>query len=105
MRLLMRYLPAIAVATTDLSDYAALLSGIMGYNVTSKDFYTAGERTFNLERYMNCREGITRADDTLPDRILNEVREDGWPGIELEKMLSRYYKLRGWDKNGRPKGL
>jgi aldehyde:ferredoxin oxidoreductase len=102
MRLLMRYLPAIAVATADLSDYAALLSGIMGYKVTSKDFCTAGERTFNLERYMNCREGITRADDTLPDRILNEVREDGWPGIELEKMLSRYYELRGWDKDGRP---
>jgi aldehyde:ferredoxin oxidoreductase len=45
-----------------------------------------------------------RADDTLPDRILNEVREDGWPGIELEKMLCRYYKLRGWDKNGLPEG-
>ncbi len=102
MRLLMRNIPAISVATTDLSDYAALLSGIMGYPVSQKDFYAVGERIFNLERLMNNQEGIRRADDTLPDRILNEVREDGWPAIELEKMLLKYYKLRGWDPSGQP---
>jgi aldehyde:ferredoxin oxidoreductase len=102
MRLLMRNLPGVAVATTDLSDYSALLSGIMGYPITQKDFYAMGERIFNLERLMNTREGIGRADDTLPDRILKEVREDGWPAIELEKMLLKYYKLRGWDPSGQP---
>ncbi len=103
MRFLMRNMPAIAVATTDLSDYAAVLSGIMGYKVSQKDFTGIGERIFNLERFMNCREGIRRADDTLPHRILKEVREDGWPPIELEKMLVKYYKLRGWDQSGQPK--
>jgi len=102
MRLLMRNLPAVSVATTDLSDYAAVLSGIMGYHITQKEFYAIGERIFNLERLMNVREGIGRADDTLPDRILNEVREDGWPAIELGKMLLKYYKLRGWDPSGKP---
>jgi aldehyde:ferredoxin oxidoreductase len=102
MRLLMRYLPSFAIATTDLSDYSAILSGIMGYNVSQKDFTVIGERIFNLERLMNCREGISRVDDTLPHRILNEVREDGFPGIELTKMLDEYYKLRGWEKNGYP---
>jgi len=102
MRLLMRNLPAISVATTDLSDYAAVLSGIMGYNISQKDFYRLGERIFNLERLMNNREGIGRADDTLPNRILKEVREDGWSPVELDKMLLKYYKLRGWDSSGRP---
>ena len=94
MRLLMRNLPAISVATTDLSDYAAVLSGIMGYNISQKDFYRIGERIFNLERLMNNREGIGRADDTLPNRILKEVHEDGWAPVELDKMLLKYYQLR-----------
>lgn len=102
MRLLMRNLPAVSVATTDLSDYAAILSGIMGYPISQKEFYAIGERVFNLERLMNTREGIGRADDTLPDRILKEVREDGWPAIELEKMLLKYYKLREWNPSGQP---
>ena len=102
MRLLMRNLPAIAVKTTDLSDYEAMLSGIMGYKVSQKEFYKTGERIFNLERLMNMREGIQRADDTLPNRLLKEVREDGQPPIELEKMLKKYYHLRGWDASGKP---
>jgi len=102
MRLLMRNLPALAVATTDLSDYAAMLTGIMGYKISQRDFYTIGERIFNLERLMNTREGIRRADDTLPNRLLKEVREDRQPPIELEKMLLKYYRLRGWDSSGQP---
>lgn len=102
MRLLMRNIPSFAIATTDLSDYAAVLSGIIGYNVSQKDFSLIGERIFNLERLMNCREGIRRKDDTLPNRILKEVREDGFPPIELEKMLAQYYRLRGWDQTGQP---
>jgi len=103
MRLVMRNLPAIGAATTDLSDYCALLSGLLGYKINRKEFYEIGERSFNLERFMNCREGISRADDSLPPRILNEVREDGWPPIELDKMLDKYYKIRGWDESGHPK--
>ena len=103
MRLLMRNVPGIAVATTDLSDYAAILSGLLGFKFTQKDFIKIGERIFNLERFMNCREGIGRKDDTLPPRILKEVREDGFPPIELEKMLVKYYRLRDWDDLGQPK--
>ncbi len=103
MRLLMRNLPSVAVATTDLSDYAAVLSGIMGTKFSQKSFYRIGERIFNLERLMNINEGIRRDDDTLPVRILKEVREDGQAPIQLEKMLGKYYQLRQWDSSGRPK--
>ncbi len=98
----MRNLPKIAVSTTDLSDYCAIMSGLLGYKITRKEFYKAGERIFNLERLMNCQEGITRKDDTLPMRLLKEVREDGAPPIELNKMLDEYYNLRGWNTNGYP---
>lgn len=103
MRLLMRSLPSIAVNTTDLSDYCALLSGLLGYRIKRNEFYEIGERIFNLERYMNCREGIDRRSDTLPARILEEFHEDGWYPVELEKMLNQYYALRNWDESGKPK--
>ncbi len=103
MQFLMRNLPGVAVATTDLSDYCKILSGLLGYKISRSDLYGAGERIFNLERLMNCREGISRKDDTLPKRLLMEVREDGWPKIELDTMLDQYYGLRGWDDSGRPK--
>ena len=103
MRLLMRSFPSFAAATTDLSDYCAILSGLLGIRINRKELYEIGERMFNLERIMNCREGVSREHDNLPPRVLKEVREDGWPPIELEKMLNEYYRLRGWDEQGRPR--
>ncbi|MBC2715414.1 MAG: aldehyde ferredoxin oxidoreductase family protein [Desulfobacteraceae bacterium] len=102
LRFVMRNLPVIALATTDLSDYCALMSGLMGYKIGRKELYQVGDRIFNLERYMNCREGISKKDDTLPRRMLTDVGENGWASVELDTMLKKYYRLRGWDENGRP---
>ncbi|HEX7394883.1 MAG TPA: aldehyde ferredoxin oxidoreductase C-terminal domain-containing protein, partial [Anaerolineaceae bacterium] len=65
-----------------------------------------GERVYNLERLYNNRQGFTRADDTLPPRLLNEPSPDGpskgWVS-HLEPMLEEYYRSRGWDQQGVPK--
>lgn len=60
----------------------------------------------NQTRLFNLREGITSNDDTLPKRFFEEplgkdkkvIRKE-----ELQKMLSEYYSLRGWDSSGMPK--
>ena len=65
-----------------------------------------GERVWNLERLYNLREGFTKEDDTLPERLLNEpVAEGPSAGFtsKLEPMLVEYYQFRGWDVNGVPK--
>jgi aldehyde:ferredoxin oxidoreductase len=65
-----------------------------------------GERTNNLVRLFNLREGLTREDDTLPERVLKEpLREGPARGrvVELETMLGEYYFVRGWDEEGIPK--
>ena len=54
----------------------------------------------NKAREFNLREGLTKADDTLPKRFLEEKLTDSGAVLlksELEKMLSDYYKLKGWD--------
>jgi len=56
-------------------------------------------------RRFNLREGLTSKDDNLPPRLLKH-KLDGDKGItkdELQKLVSDYYKIRGWDAEGVPK--
>ncbi len=91
------------VLTAD--DWASLISKLMGYEFTAEDFRKTGERIYNLERVFNIREGFTRADDTLPPRLLEEPMPEG-PAkghvVNLDPLLDAYYGYRGWDKNGKP---
>ncbi|MCK4585085.1 aldehyde ferredoxin oxidoreductase, partial [candidate division WOR-3 bacterium] len=67
-----------------------------------------GERIWNLTRLIAVREGVSRKDDTLPARFLEEPLPAGAAKghfvsrEELDTMLDEYYTLRGWDKNGIP---
>jgi aldehyde:ferredoxin oxidoreductase len=85
--------------------FARLLTAVSGVSYTGDDLMEAGERVYNLERMYNLREGFTRADDTLPKRLLEEPMpagpSAGWV-VKLEPMLKEYYQFRGWDKNGVP---
>jgi len=67
-------------------------------------FIRLGERSTNLERLFNFREGLSSADDSLPERLTKTPQEPGRPDtvVPLEKMLKRYYKVRGWGKDGKP---
>ena len=73
-----------------------------------RNFERAGERIVNLIRIFNVREGITAKDDTLPPRIFEDPLKTGpaagrvLPRDVFETMKRDYYRLRGWDKQGRP---
>jgi aldehyde:ferredoxin oxidoreductase len=82
--------------------YGRALAALTG---TSADLIRVGERIWNLERLYNLREGFSRADDTLPRRLLEEPVPEGpskgWVS-HLPEMLDEYYRFRGWDENGVP---
>lgn len=82
---------------TVLDALSRFYNSVTGRNITREDILTIGERIINLERAFNIREGLTRSDDTLPSRVLNEPLPDGRGAINLKPMLDRYYELRGWD--------
>jgi aldehyde:ferredoxin oxidoreductase len=67
-------------------------------------FIEVGARGYTLERLFNQREGIGKKDDTLPKRFTDEEQIKGRPEtkVPIDKMLPRYYQLRGWDENGVP---
>jgi aldehyde:ferredoxin oxidoreductase len=86
---------------------AQAVSLVTGWDIDLRDLLTAAERIYTLCRMFNVREGINRADDTLPARLGEPLREGGSAGQtvtaeDLEAMLEEYYELRGWDKNGIP---
>ena len=79
------------------------LTYVTGERFTAGDLQEIGARIFNLERMYNLREGLTAADDTLPDRILYEPTFPHMTsGHPLHLLLPRYYALRGWDRRGVP---
>ncbi len=95
-------------APFDVSHFAKLLYYATGVSLSDEEYLKAGERIWNLARMFNVREGISRKDDTLPGRIMEEPAPAGpAKGLKitqeiLDKMLDEYYELRGWDKNGIP---
>ncbi len=82
-----------------------LLNYATGAGYTADTLLEAGERVYNLERMFLLRAGFSRADDTLPPRMLEEPMTEGPAAgqvVELETMLKEYYAVRGWDENGVP---
>ena len=60
-----------------------------------------------MARLFNLREGFTRADDNLPQRMYEPLHNGKLEGVaidkgEFEQMLSLYYDMAGWDENGVP---
>jgi len=84
---------------------AELLNYATGAGYTVESLLEAGDRVFTLERMFLVKAGFSRADDTLPRRMLEEPMPDG-PArghvVELEEMIDEFYTLRGWDENGVP---
>jgi len=91
-----------------VGDFIELLYNAIGLEFDKESYLKTGERIWNLTRMFNVREGISRKDDTLPPRIMEEEAPVGpAKGLKitkeiLDKMLDEYYALRGWDKNGIP---
>ncbi len=86
-------------------EYGALAAAATGWDIDGNEVLKIGERIWNLERLFNLREGFSKDDDTLPERLLKEPMPDG-PNKgtvhKLGELLPEYYKVRGWDENGVP---
>ena len=88
-----------------LETFVPCTAAATGVDFTIDDFIQSGERTWNLERMWNIRAGLTREDDSLPERLLKEGHKKGPSAgvtVNLEHMLNDYYQERGWDEQGKP---
>jgi aldehyde:ferredoxin oxidoreductase len=88
-------------------EWVKLVEHCLGRPFGYEDMMRLGEMAYNLARVFNIREGLTRADDTLPARLLEEPLPEGPAqgkvNENLDAMLDKYYELRGWDRaTGKP---
>jgi len=94
--------------SVNFPNMAKYYSAVTGVQSSEEHLRKVGRRIWNLTRAFNVREGFTRKDDTMPERMEKEPLPDGKPKghvvprADFEKMLSEYYKLWGWDDQGRP---
>jgi aldehyde:ferredoxin oxidoreductase len=86
-----------------LDNLAELLSASTGWDIKGGDLLEVGERVLNLQRLFNMREGLSRRDDMLPERIKQRPafgfyeKEDQCAIKDFEGMLDEYYEARKWD--------
>ncbi len=91
-----------------LQDYTDALSCVTGWPITLSELRSVAERSWNLTRLFNVREGFTRKDDTLPERLFVEASSKGPSRGQVinrssfDSMLDEYYQIAGWDRLGVP---
>ena len=82
-------------------DIALALKVHNGIDLSGEDLQLIGERIVNLNRLFNARFGVTRKDDSLPERLTKEKAPLGPSAgevVELDQMLTEYYNVRGWNQ-------
>jgi len=72
------------------------------WKMTLDELLEIGERATNMARIFNAREGFTRKDDSLPERLFTPLENGAlegqvFPRDEFEIALSNLYNLKGWD--------
>ncbi|MSO58274.1 MAG: aldehyde:ferredoxin oxidoreductase [Thermoleophilia bacterium] len=95
------------VFTEPYAEWAALLRPVTGWDVEAAELEETARRIVLTRRLFNLEEGWTRAEDTLPPRILSEPiaagsREASLTPERLDAMVASYYAARGLNADGVP---
>ena len=82
-------------------ELSAIVYASTGLELNESQLRGIASNIANRVREFNLREGMTREDEMLPRRFLEEELEDSGkvlPRDEFETMLSDYYRLRKWSE-------
>jgi aldehyde:ferredoxin oxidoreductase len=85
-----------------VADVLTAVRAATGWDVTADELLEVGERAVTMARVFNVREGFTRADDRLPDRLFTPLENGALAGTaiardDFEQALTNLYLLKGWD--------
>jgi len=96
-------------AGVSIGTFMKLFRSVTGWDASPTELLRVGERSINITRAFNAREGFSRKDDILPERVMKPLPEGALKGEScqedvLQNMLDLYYDYRGWDRRqGWPK--
>lgn len=91
----------------DVNQLVDLVRAVAGWDVSLRELMEVGERRLNMLRAFNAREGIGAEMDTVPAKVVQPLRGGPSDGIavsgqEVEEAKTTYYRMAGWDEDGRP---
>ncbi len=78
---------------------SVLIHATTGMKLDKKRLQMTASNITGKAREFNLREGVKRTDDVLPKRFFEERLQDSGkllPRADFGKMLSDYYRLKGW---------
>jgi aldehyde:ferredoxin oxidoreductase len=89
------------------SQLVEAVRAVTGWNVSLWELMKVGQRRLNLLRAFNAREGVGAEADTVPPKLLIPLQGGRSDGVavtteEVEAAKALYYRMAGWDENGRP---
>ncbi|TET90202.1 MAG: aldehyde:ferredoxin oxidoreductase [Methanomassiliicoccales archaeon] len=90
------------------SGFIELIKATTGSSYSEEEILWIGERVNNLKQLFVLREGMTREDYVLPEKITGVPIPEGESKghlvtiEEMNKMLGDYFDARGWDQNAIP---
>ncbi len=93
--------------------FAQLVSHSTGMDVDEAGIRVIAQRIQTLVRCYNIREGLTRADDRIPEfhfemkpaKYLKGFYGESYDTLDrdvFDRWVQRFYELKGWDKEGVP---
>jgi aldehyde:ferredoxin oxidoreductase len=90
-----------------LTDVLNSINAITGWDMSMEEFLKIGERLSTLKRAVNVKWGFSSKDDKLPEVVNLPSKKGARAGktpapSDVEKAIQGYYKLRGWDSEGKP---
>ena len=83
------------------------IRAVTGWNISLWELMKAGERSLNLFRAFNARQGVGSEADTVPAKLLKPLSGGSSEGVvisldEAKDAMALYYQMSGWDKQGKP---
>jgi aldehyde:ferredoxin oxidoreductase len=90
-----------------LNQMVEVVRSVTGWRTSLFELLKAGERAVTMARLFNCREGLSAADDRIPERFFQPMRDGTLKGHRIDReafdqALKLYYGMMGWDAQGRP---
>jgi aldehyde:ferredoxin oxidoreductase len=79
-----------------------LLKAATGHSYTPELIQKLMGDSVDLQFQLNRKFGLTREDDTLPERFTQEPLPRGptkGSTVDIDRMVDEYYNLHGWDKS------
>jgi aldehyde:ferredoxin oxidoreductase len=89
-------------------EYRDLVQAVTGWDVTMLELAKVADRTLNLARVFNLREGFTVSDDWLPPRFFEPqtsgaLSETAVEPHDLRNAIDVFYQMMGWNGDGIPR--